>query len=130
MTPGKYFVWAYLNQTSQYINLPIGTNCNGSISDCPQGQWHHVRTTWRLDNSPNGFCYSWFNGVQVLSYTGQFAHSACANFYQHLDVYRGTYSGTATAGPAAVWYANFEFTTGSQPYSSRISNPLPVPPLT
>jgi hypothetical protein len=123
---GKFFVWRYLTGTSTYINNWPPR----SSAACPQGQWHHVRTTFRLDNAPNGFCYSWFDGVQILNYSGAlFGNTNGAPSYQHWALYGGN-AGTTPMRPAAVWLANCEFdVTGTQPFSSRVRSPLPVPPL-
>jgi hypothetical protein len=52
---GQYYVWGFHALT--------GTNINNRPSicfPCAQGVWHHVRTTFRFDYSPNAFIQSWF----------------------------------------------------------------------
>jgi hypothetical protein len=120
---GHFFVWYYVNGRSFNI-YPIHTS-----AACAVGQWHHVRTTYRLDSSPNGFVQSWFDGTQILNATGITLGSGAtgAPFWWNLA---GPYMGPSNKGPASVWYANVEFdSSGTQPYSSRINSPLPVPPL-
>ena len=112
---GRYYVWGFLNGSIVTLTSPRA---------CAQGQWHYVRTTWRMDSS--GFVKSWFDGTQIVNYSGQWASPSIAPFYQQLALYRGPIS-----DPAAVWIANFEFdASGAQPFASRVANPLPVPPLT
>ncbi|WP_156928021.1 hypothetical protein [Bradyrhizobium sp. Tv2a-2] len=122
---GKFFTWGFLSQTGTNINNWNPT----STANCAQGQWHHVRTTFRPDNAPNGFCKTWFDGVQILNYTGAFCNSTLAPYRPIMSLYRGDDT-SGTAPPMAVWYANVEFdASGTQPFSSRINNPLPTPPL-
>lgn len=120
---GNFLVWYFVNGI-HYNIYPVVTS-----AACAKGVWHHVRTTYRLDNSPNGFCQAWFDGVQVLNATGiQFGASTGAPFWWNIT---GLYQGVTGAGPTAVWYANLEFDiSGTQPFASRIFSPLPVPPLT
>ncbi|WP_439392930.1 hypothetical protein ACRQ5Q_27065 [Bradyrhizobium sp. PMVTL-01] len=114
---GRYYVWGFLNGSIVTLTRPHA---------CKQGQWHYVRTTWRMDSSPNGFVKSWFDGTQIVNYSGQWASPSIAPFYQQLALYRGPMN-----NPAAVWIANFEFdASGAQPFALRASNPLPVPSLT
>lgn len=126
----NFFVWGRVNSSSfPYINQPIGNGATiGTSAVCAQGVWHHVRTTWQL--SATGFCQSWFDGTQILSYSGPWGSGSGGNpYYQQMALYQGSDSGAAT-GKSAVWIANFEFdTTGTQPFASRITNPLPCPPL-
>ncbi|WP_036048645.1 heparin lyase I family protein [Bradyrhizobium sp. Tv2a-2] len=133
MTPetngsGNIFVWGY-NATGSptYINEYPDTTF---ATKPAQGVWHHVRLTWRWDNAPNGFLKVWFDGAQILNYTGgQFGTAAGAPFWYNLALYRGDRTGSTTT-PFAVWVANMEIdSSGTQPLSSRINTPLPTPPL-
>jgi hypothetical protein len=122
-SPYKFFVWGIVNKTT-FKNSNAATYITLAA-----GQWHHVRTTFRCDDSPNGFCQSWVNGVQVLNVTGEQwgAGSVNAPMWWNIALYRGN----SNAPPFAIWYANLEFDkTGAAPYASRITSPLPVPPLT
>lgn len=127
---GKYYVWGLWNET-QYINQPIGSGgATGSLVTLAFGVWHHVRTNWRLDNANAGFLNSWLDGVQILSFPVNtnygFGNPNGAPFWQQISLYRGETSGGAP--PMAIWYANIEFDkSGSSPFASRITNPLPVP---
>lgn len=129
---GKYYVWGLWNET-QYINQPINSGgSTGSLTPLTYGVWHHVRTNWRLDNANAGFCNSWLDGVQVLSYPVNssfgFGNPAGAPFWQQVSLYRGETPGGSPN--MAIWYANIEFDDSStSPFASRITNPLPVPPL-
>jgi hypothetical protein len=116
---GNYGVWVHINPTtwsSPYVS-------------CATGRWHFVRTTFRMDNSPNGFVQTWLDGNQLWNRSGvQVGTQARAPFWWNLALYRGN---DLNGLPLAVWYANIEIdASGSQPFASRINNPLPVPPLT
>jgi hypothetical protein len=82
-----------------------------------------------MDESPNGFVQTWFDGNQLWDRSGvQVGTRARAPFWWNLTLYRGNNSNGL---PLAVWYANIEMdASGLQPFASRISRPLPVPPLT
>jgi len=116
---GNYGVWVYNDPTtwsSPYVS-------------CATGRWHFVRTTFRMDESPNGFVQTWFDGNQLWDRSGvQVGTRSRAPFWWNLTLYRGNNSNGL---PLAVWYANIEMdASGLQPFASRISHPLPVPPLT
>lgn len=115
---GQFYVWGFIN----------GTYYNYRRVSCPQGQWHYVRTTFRPDDRPNGFIQSWLDGNQIVNDTRRrWGAEARAPFWWNFALYRGG----STEGPTAVWVANLEIdTSGTQPFASRVSRPLPVPPLT
>jgi hypothetical protein len=114
---GRGFVWCY--ESGTYFQSPFFA--------CAQGQWHSLRVAFRYDNAPNGFIQVWLDGVQIWNRTGvTHGTQAGAPFYLPFEYYR-----SPVALPGAVWTANYEFdATGALPFASRVTNPLPVPPLT
>jgi hypothetical protein len=95
-------------------------------STCNHGVWHNVRLAFKTGSAANGWIQGWFDGVQIWNFTGIVGNSAWSPYWWNVTLY----SGNNDPGSKAVWLCNWETDySGALPFASRITNPLPVPPL-
>lgn len=112
----------YIRRTSTDPNAALVYNLVWSKTDFAYDTWYRVVERFKPDaTGGTGRIQVWFEGSNIVDYTGNTGMSFATGYYFKFGIYRAD-NGIGT--PLAAQYANVEVSNGS--LFLRIADPLPI----